>query len=431
VFLVVVGVVVLALVAGGIVLATRSNHAPAPKAAKVSTRAVALGDSVPYGHGLANPYLTPQRGLPPNAVSQGPATQAYPSLVADALLLDMTVRPTNCDLVGDQLSISGAVADPADNRSLDGQCPRPPRPARSLVNEVAAAGLERHPARLVLLQDGADDIHFAQCLLYDLVHVHGVGIPLGSDCVSNGGVTTPVAQELANVRTSLARAIQLVAPHTGSVAVLNYYQPIPQPSEIADDTGASGMGTNLVCEGIRLSASGTYADAQVVLHALNRAIAGAVDDARAHGVHNVVLVDISTTVDGHGMCTADPWVFSGERVSDLTLAADAEHIVAAKACTATTALHDFLSCSSLTAAGVKAENDIKGYVWRASHPTARGQQAIASAVLRQLRTTSQSMARRNSVTNSDAPSGPAPSSSRRTSADPTTTPSATSQTSAA
>ncbi len=430
--LVAVGVVVVALVAGGVVLATRSTRAPAPPAAPaVTTRAVAFGDSVPYGHGLANPYLTPQRGLPPSAVSQGPSTQAYPSLVARNLHLDMTVRPTNCDLVGDQLAISGAVADPADNRSLDGQCPRPPRPARNLEDEVAAAGLDRHPARLVLMEDGADDIHFAQCLVYDLVHVLGLGPSLGTRCVSNGTVTKPVADELANVRRSLAGAIELASAHARTVAVLDYYQPIPRPSEIARDTGASGLGTNLVCAGIRLDAAGTYADAQVVLDALNRAIAGAVADARAHRVRNVELVDISSVVDGHGMCTADPWVFSGERVPDVTLAVATEHILAAKVCNATTALHGEMSCSPLIASAEQAERNITGYVWRASHPTAAGQQAIARAVLRQLAGGDQSMAWRSADTNSDAPSGPAPWRSRRTSAEPTTTPSATSHTSAA
>ena len=431
VFLVTVGVVAIALIAGGVVLATRSTKAPAPTTPAVTTRAVALGDSVPYGHGLANPYLTPQRGLPPGAVSQAPSAQAYPSLVARALRLDMSVRPTNCDLVGDQLSISGAVADPADNRSLDGQCPRPPRPARDLANEVAAAGLDHHPARLVLIEDGADDIHFAQCLVFDLVHVLGVGPSLGTRCVSNGTVTTPVAQELANVRKSLARAIELASPHARTVAVLDYYQPIPRPSEIADHSGVSGFGTNLVCAGLKLDTTGTSADARVVLGALNRAISGAVSDARAHRVHNVFLVDISTVVDGHGMCTAHPWVFSGERMSDLALAADTEHILAAKACDATTALHGVMSCSSLIAAATQAEGDIEGYVWRASHPTAAGQRAIAAAVLRQLSGSDQSIALRSVATNSDAPSGPAPSSSRRTRAEPTTTPSATSHTSAA
>jgi hypothetical protein len=343
----------------------------------------------------------------------------------------MSVRPTNCELVGDQLAISGAVADPADNRSPDGQCPRPPRPARNLANEVAAAGLVHHPARLVSIQDGADDIHFAQCLIFDLAHVLGVGPSLGTRCVSNGAVTTPVAQELANVRKSLARAIEIASPHAGTVAVLDYYQPIPRASEIADDTGASGFGTNLVCAGLKLDATGTYADAQVVLGALNRAIAGAVTDARAHRVHNVVLVDISNVVDGHGMCTADPWVYSGERISDLTLAADTGRILAAKACNATTAVHGEMSCSPLTAASVQAERDIKGYVWRASHPTSAGQRAIATVALHQLRASDQSIAWRSAVTNSEAPSGPAPASSRRTSAEPTTTPSATSHTSAA
>ncbi len=103
VFGVVAVFVVVALVAGSVVLATRSSPPPPSRPPSVSTRAVALGDSVPYGHGLANPYLTPQIGLPAGAVSQGPSTQAYPSLVAGDLGLTMTVRSTNCHLTGDQL----------------------------------------------------------------------------------------------------------------------------------------------------------------------------------------------------------------------------------------------------------------------------------------------------------------------------------------
>ena len=150
---------VLALVAGagGAILATRTPT-PAPPSPTTSTRAVALGDSVPYGHGLHNPYLTPQVGLPAGWVSQGPSVLAYPSRVAAALGLTMSVRATNCDLTGDQLAVSGAVADSADNTSPDGQCPHPPGPARNLSDEITAADLAQHPARLVLLQDGADDI---------------------------------------------------------------------------------------------------------------------------------------------------------------------------------------------------------------------------------------------------------------------------------
>ena len=220
-------VVVCALTATGVLLATRPGPLPAPQS---STRAVDLGDSVPYGHGLANPYVTPRPGLPARDVSQGPALQAYPSLVARALGLSMTVRNDNCDLTGDQLAISGAVADPADDTAHDTQCPVPPQQTRNLNTELAHADLAEHPARLVLLQAGADDIDFGNCLEYQLGRVFGVGIGLGTQCVVNGTVTAAVATTLAHARTSLADAIESMAPHAGTIAVLNYYQPVPTPS---------------------------------------------------------------------------------------------------------------------------------------------------------------------------------------------------------
>ena len=385
-FQAVAALVVLVLVAGGIVLATRS-HAPTPEVAPAparSVRAVALGDSVPYGHGLANPYRTPQIGLPPDAVSQGPSAQAYPSMVAKDLGLTMTVRPTNCHLTGDQLSISGAVADAADNTSRDGQCPLPPQQARNLSDELAASNLVARPARLVLLQDGADDIDFSACLEYELARVLGLGIGLGDSCVANGSVTPKIAADLDNVRTTLAHAIETVAPHAARVAVLDYYQPIPEPSQIAPHTATSGDHTNLVCSGLKPNAGSTFTAAQIVLTALNKAVAGAVADARAHHVPNVTLVDLSSAFDGHGICTAQPWVFSGEPVPDATLAADAEHILAAKACSGTDILHRSLSCGALAASALAAEDGLEDYVWRAAHPTAAGQRAIAAVVERQL-----------------------------------------------
>jgi hypothetical protein len=375
-------VVVVALVAGSVVLATRSS--PPPPTRTPSTRAVALGDSVPYGHGLANPYLTPRIGLPPDAVSQGPSTEAYPTLVARHLGLTMTVRPTNCRLTGDQLAVSGAVANGNDNTSRDGQCPVPPQQARNLTDELAAADLAQQPARLVLLQDGADDIDFSACLEYQLARVFGIGIGLGRSCVANGSVTPRIAADLANVRTSLAQAIETVAPHAASVAVLDYYQPIPEPSQVVKGTGTSGDHTNLVCSGLEPNTGSTYAAAQIVLRALNNAVAGAVAEARAHHVKNVTLVDLSNAFDGHGICTAQPWVFSGEPAADTTLAAAAEHIVAAKACSGTDILHRSMSCAALTASALAAENGLEDYVWRAAHPTATGQRAIAVAVERQL-----------------------------------------------
>ena len=95
--------------------------------------------------------------------------------------------------------------------------------------------------------------------------------------------------------------------------------------------------------------------------------------------------NVSTTLDGHGICTRDPWVFSGEPVPDTTLAADVEHVLAAKACNETDALHGVTSCASLAARREQAERNLEGYVWRAVHPMAAGQRAIAASVERQLR----------------------------------------------
>lgn len=370
-----------ALVAGVVLVATHSGPAPSPPP---SVRAVALGDSVPYGHGLANPYLTPQIGLPADAVSQGPSALAYPSTVAAHFGLTMTVRPTNCRLDGDQLAISGAVASAADNTQPSGQCI--PQQNRNLDDEIAASGLTAHKARLVMLQDGADDIHFGECLEYELARVLGTGIGIGTNCVANGTVTPAIAADLSRVRRGLASAIEQIAPDAGTVAVLDYYQPIPAPAQVADDSGLSGLGTNLVCAGLKANATPTTADARVVLTALNASIAAAVSDARAHGVRNVVFVDVSHALDGHGVCTAQPWVFSAERISDATLAADTEQIVAAKACaTAGSALHTGSLCTSLVARSDQAKQSLRAHVWRTAHPTAQGQDALAAAVVAALR----------------------------------------------
>ena len=126
----------------------------------------------------------------------------------------------------------------------------------------------------------------------------------------------------------------------------------PSPSQIADGTAASGLHTNLVCSGLKPNAASTYAAAQVVLAALNQAIAGAVADARAHHVTNVHpgrhLRRPRRPRDLHG---ATPGSSRASRVPDTTLAADAEHILAAKACTETDALHGATSCASPDRAG--------------------------------------------------------------------------------
>ena len=55
VFWAVSAVVVLALVAGGVVLATRSTRAARPVARRRRPAPSPSGDSVPYGHGLPTP----------------------------------------------------------------------------------------------------------------------------------------------------------------------------------------------------------------------------------------------------------------------------------------------------------------------------------------------------------------------------------------
>ena len=297
---------------------------------------------------------------------------------------------------------------------------------------MQAAALSRHPARLVLIQDGADDIDFAHCLLYQLASVGGVGLGLGTRCIENGAVTPALAAKLADVRTSLASAIEGMAPDARTIAVLDYYQPIPDPSQIADDTSASHLHTNLVCSGLKANAASTATAAQIVLGALNHAIAGAVADARAQHVTNVVLVNVATAFDGHGICTADPFVFSGEPVPDATLAADGAEILAAKSCTGTDALHGAAACTGLTTRATQAEADLEEIRVRAPHtPTRPGSERSPWSSSTRYADASSRWRAGSDPTNSAAPSGPPPSRRRRTRAEPTTTPSATSHTSAA
>jgi hypothetical protein len=103
-------------------------------------------------------------------------------------------------------------------------------------------------------------------------------------------------------------------------------------------------------------------------------------------VRNVVLVDVAHALDGHGICTADPWVYSAETISDATLAADTGEILAAKACSAAgSAIDTTTPCSALVARANQAKQSLKDHVWRTAHPTALGQRAIAADVERALR----------------------------------------------
>ena len=344
----------------------------------------------------------------------------------------MTVRPTNCDLVGDQLAISGAVADPADNRSPTGSAPaRPGRRATSKTRWRRPTSVA-HPARLVLIQDGADDIDFAPCLEYELAHVARARAITRHTCVVNGAVTQPVADELADVRASLAGAIETVAPPRADRGRARLLPADPPPVADRRRHRRVRLGTNLVCAGIKLDAAGTYADAQVVLDALNQAIAGAVADAarpsgpqcragrhlvrrrRARHVHGRslgLLRRAGARHDPGGRHRAHP---GGQSVQRDHRPARRDVLLASRS-----------RRPSRPSATSRATSGAPHTRRRPGSRPSPGRSCASSAG------GDQSMAWRSADTNSDAPSGPAPWRSRRTSAEPTTTPSATSHTSAA
>lgn len=303
------------LLAGGLVTVEASGATSKPPP---STRFVALGDSVPYGHGLNNPYTTSQIGLPQSAVSQGPSAQAWPGLVQASLKLTMDVRTTNCTLSGDQLTISGAQAASKDtNRTppsptaLNYQCPG----NRNVQNdEIAADNLATKPAALVSIQAGADDIDFAGCIEGALSHGS-----LHSECVSSDNAPTlSVEQDLANVTSALTTEIESVSPYTERVAILNYYDPIPSPTDFSRSSiGVAGNEANPLCLLIGMNKNSLSNQGEIIVGALNTAIHDAVIDAQAAGDKNVTYIDVSKVVAGHEMCTADPTIFFRRAGADI------------------------------------------------------------------------------------------------------------------
>jgi hypothetical protein len=351
-----------AVLLGGGLLAVELSRTPSLPPPSI-TRYVALGDSVPYGHGLNNPYVTAQIGLPKSAVSQGPSLQAWPSLVQTSLKLSMSVRPTNCALTGDQLSISGAQASvkdastsPASPTDLNYQCPG----IRNVqTTEMAADNLATKPAALVTIQAGADDINFGGCIEGALSHS-----VLHSECVTSDNTPTPSVQhDLSNVTRALTAEIESVSSRTKRVAVLNYYDPIPNPTDFVNSSiEESGHQVNPLCLLIGTNKDSLSDQGEIILDALNGAIREAVMNAQAAGSKNVTYVDISKVAVGHEMCTADPAIFSGEPMPISELTSDL-----------------------FTIALSGSQNDIRRHLWRAAHPNQLGQQDIAKAVEAALR----------------------------------------------
>lgn len=294
----------------------------APKAS-TGKRYVALGDSVPYGHGLANPTTSTQDGLPPN---QGPSPLAWPSWVDARVpgLAALSLRPTGCALTGsggqhyDQLAVSGA---PAQDNQWTGKdsadCPADVIHKAVVPDEIRAADLRARPPTLVTIQAGADDIDFAGCLKAIL------GVPLADNCVThtaNGYLLTSKAiAELVSAKAGLEQAIAEVLANAPNAQILlvDYYQIIPAASTPV-------YGTSAICRDIRgagparrsfLQDAADYVQAR-----LNDAI-----KAAANSSPNVAFVDIANKFAGHEMCTSQPWVFDGGLFSNWRTAHPTEH----------------------------------------------------------------------------------------------------------
>lgn len=296
-------------------------------------RYVALGDSVPYGHGLANPAMTSQTGLPAN---EPPSSAAYPSLLQKYLGAHSTLRDTACSLGGDNLTVSGAPAS-SDNAASDYKNCGLATSRHPAVepDEVTGADLVNNPPSLVTIQAGADDFNFAGCLTKVLT------LATGKVCVKGKKVTNTVAGEMSAASAAIERSIADIksANPTATVYVLNYYQPIPPPEQAKKD------GT-LVCNALVHRRTQTYKAAQILQTKLNELIAGAVANAQTK-YNGVTLVDVSNAMSegtvSHGMCTDSPWIFGGDATSW----------------------------------------GVSGAKWRVAHPTADGQKALLSAVLSQ------------------------------------------------
>ncbi len=320
-------------------------------------RYVALGDSVPYGHGLANPTTSTQRttsegDLSPN---QGPSDQAYPSLVATDLGYTMNLRATGCTLTGDNLAVSGAPSSTKNADDNDNDCPNKCRipflsdcfkwcksanwlcystlPHKAIDDkELSAANLSKDPPALVTIQVGADDIDFTNCI-YNLL---GVPFPPSHSCTKNGPhgelqVATEEQQDLNTLSSSLGSIVDTIkaeAPNA-KILLLGYYQIAPSPDETLVNDGHSVICNAPFNYGLinqnKKNRLKIYTQATFLQGQLNGVI------QRVAATHGVQYVDLTHLFDGKEMCTADSEVFTDP-------------------------------------------------TWRDAHPTAAGQMDIASAV---------------------------------------------------
>lgn len=286
----------------------------------INVRYVALGDSVPYGHGLANPTKKTENGLP---ADQAPSTKAWPSVLDAGLpgLAPLQDRQDGCDLTGsngayfDELAVSGAPS--IDNKwtGSDSDCRYPhgvkvPLHKAVFPDEVSAADLQNAPPGLVTIQAGADDIDFAGCL-EALLGVPTFSFTGAENCVDQTRkgykVTSKVQAELASLAQGLSDTIQYIkmsAP-SAQIVLVGYYQIIPAAN-------ADLKGTTVVCRDLRFSSKNSEwrtsirSQADFLQQQLNNTISSV-----ASKYAGVAYFDISSLFQGHELCTPNTWLFSG------------------------------------------------------------------------------------------------------------------------
>jgi GDSL-like Lipase/Acylhydrolase family len=270
---------------------------------QLSGRYIALGDSVPYGHGLANPTKTKIDGLAPN---QPPSRNAYPSRLAKALGLTLTIRSKGCTLGGGQLAVSGAPAVAEDVNGPDTDCGSTKR--HKVVDPDQISKVAKSPTTLVTIQVGADDLAFSGCILHEL----GVSSKyklLGQSprkCTQGTGVTDTEARRITRMRVGLNSILNTIKNKLpkATVVVINYYQPIPAPSQYTT------LDKSYVCRRLsdpdRLKTA--YTHAVTVGDSLNRNIKQAL---ATHEKVRLVNLALGSGFTGHAMCTKNAYLFSG------------------------------------------------------------------------------------------------------------------------
>lgn len=296
---------------------------------------VVLGDSVPYGFGLANPGRTRRGGLGPG---QGPSARAWPSLVRAGLpgFVPLRLRPTACTLAStgsrpfDALAVSGATSVRSRSSGTNGDCvDATGAPVRQQVvdpDELAAARLKADPPALVAIQVGANDIDFVGCLsaLLGLSAADGA-VPCVTQDAAGLRLTPRTRVELASLArglTAIIRTVHRAVPHA-RIVVVDYYQVAPAAS--APVTGSTPLCTDIALHSaIPGWRAGFRAKAAFALGRLDATIA-----AVTRRFADVSLVSLASAFSGHELCTPHSWVFSTTWDAAHPNAAGQRHIAAA------------------------------------------------------------------------------------------------------